>query len=70
MTFKCTVCGDMGWVCENHPDRPWGSDHPNACRCGGAGMPCLACNQPEEGERPRLPVDFIARLDRDNLPIH
>lgn len=27
------------WVCEEHPDKPWGgiSDSPNACNCGGAG---------------------------------
>ena len=24
-----------GWVCEEHPDKPW--DHDN---CGGAGQPC------------------------------
>jgi hypothetical protein len=24
-----------GWVCEDHPDRPWQHD-----RCGGAGMLC------------------------------
>jgi Lar family restriction alleviation protein len=27
------------WVCEDHPDKPWGgiSDSPDACHCGGAG---------------------------------
>jgi hypothetical protein len=44
----CPACGDTGWVCEDHADRPW-NDHPNACRCGGAGMPCLVCNQPKDG---------------------
>jgi hypothetical protein len=31
---KCEQC-DHGWVCENHPDKPW----PSVCDCG-AGMPC------------------------------
>lgn len=35
----CRVCGGGGWVCENHADEPaFGG-----C-CGGAGMPCGACN--------------------------
>jgi hypothetical protein len=30
----------LGWVCENHPDRPW--DDELGCTCG-AGTPCK-CN--------------------------
>jgi hypothetical protein len=52
----CLLCEDTGWVCENHPDQPWGGPH--ACSCGGAGMPCLQCNKPPEGEPPRLPKGF------------
>jgi hypothetical protein len=52
-----------------HENRPWG-DHPNACACGGAGMPCLLCNQPKDGEHPRLPPGFIAHIDRDKGPIN
>ena len=33
----CEVCLGIGWVCENHPQRPW-SDR-LGCQCG-AGMPC------------------------------
>jgi hypothetical protein len=40
--MKCALCEDGGWVCENHPERPWGGSH--ACQCGGAGMPCPECN--------------------------
>src|SRR5258706_14852208 len=29
----CSVCEDCGWVCENHPDKPWEGEH--ACTCGG-----------------------------------
>jgi hypothetical protein len=36
--MKCAICEDCGWVCENHPERPWHGAH--ACACGGAGMPC------------------------------
>ena len=31
---QCPNC-EEGWVCENHPERPW----PSGCDCG-AGMPC------------------------------
>ena len=41
----CRNCANCGWVCENHPDRPWGglSANPYACECG-AGAPCGVCN--------------------------
>ena len=32
-TGSCGRCLD-GWICEDHPDQPWGHG------CGGAGMPC------------------------------
>lgn len=46
--MKCKICKDVGWVCEEHQDKPhehymwlslgeWG-------RCSGAGMPCQ-CNK-------------------------
>lgn len=38
----CEVCMGIGWVCENHPDRPWAAmlpECPTSCECG-AGMPC------------------------------
>jgi hypothetical protein len=47
-----------------------GTINPDACRCSAAGMPCLACNQPKEGERPRMPADFIPHIDRDKGPVH
>ena len=42
----CEICKGAHWVCEDHADRTWGgvSNRETACRCGGAGMPCLACN--------------------------
>ena len=49
---ECFRCDDSGWVCENHPERPW--QGPRACQCGGAGMPCLRCNRAEGHELPRL----------------
>jgi hypothetical protein len=67
--MSCPACEDMGWVCEDHADRPWGV-HPPACQCGGAGMPCLVCDQPKDGERPRLPTDFVAQIDVDKGPIN
>jgi hypothetical protein len=40
--IKCSLCQDCGWVCENHPGRPW--EGPHACNCGGAGaLPVVQC---------------------------
>ena len=62
MKQPCTVCDNTGWVCENHADRPFEmfSRREDACDCGGAGMPCLACNA---GEPPELPPDFVVTID-------
>jgi hypothetical protein len=39
MTARCcTLCQDIGWVCETHSGKPWSG--PNACPCGAAGAPC------------------------------
>lgn len=37
---QCANCDGEGWVCENHPEVPWGEGE--GC-CGGAGQPC-SCN--------------------------
>jgi hypothetical protein len=55
MSQHCAVCDDGRFVCENHPDRPWEGER--ACDCGGAGMPCPACN-PSEVTLPEMPDDF------------
>ena len=62
--MKCARCRDTYWVCETHDDRP--RDGEQACGCGGAGMPCPACNVPADGERPRLPAGFTPTLDVDD----
>lgn len=54
----CKRCDDLGWVCENHTERPWrdgGSDREDASDCG-AGAPCPECNS-EPGVFPRLLPD-------------
>jgi hypothetical protein len=40
----CDNCNNVRWVCENHPDHPWGGmvDCMGACECG-AGEPCAVC---------------------------
>ena len=38
--------------------------------CGEPGMPCELCNQPREGERPRMPRGFTPTFDADKGPIH
>lgn len=54
--MECTLCQDVGWVCEEHPGRPWAG--PRACGCGAAGIPCPLCNVSEDGEAPRMPDGF------------
>jgi len=61
----CPSCDSTGWVCENHPERPYRGDSAriDACDCG-AGMPCRRCN-PCGGidEPPRLPPGFVVTGD-------
>ena len=43
--MACPRCDHTGWVCETHPDRPWGavSAGATACGCGGGTLcPCAA----------------------------
>jgi len=56
MIYKCARCEDLGWVCENHDDKPW-RDGPGGCECG-AGAPCPACNLSNADNAPRDPSDF------------
>ena len=57
---ECASCCGCGWVCENHPDKPWSGYMPKdfiEC-CGGAGMPCQ-CNPlsaKTENPDPRCPT--------------
>ncbi len=48
---KCGICLGSGWVCEEHPTRPWGgmTKSKRACECG-AGAPCV-CNPVHEKNR-------------------
>src|SRR5712691_6019239 len=43
--MACLLCDNTGWVCEEHPDRPWRgtSQRADACDCVRVGMPC-ECN--------------------------
>jgi hypothetical protein len=41
MNKKCPICFGIGWVCENHPDKPWDKELGREC---GAGVPC-ECNR-------------------------
>lgn len=42
----CQRCDSTGWVCEAHPDRPWGglSKRADACDCH-PGDECPVCNR-------------------------
>jgi hypothetical protein len=61
--LKCTLCHDIGWVCETHPGKPWNG--PNACPCGAAGAPCPWCNQYDDETPPRMPEGFLVETDKD-----
>jgi hypothetical protein len=50
---KCPNCRGIGWVCENHPDKPW--DDEIGCTCG-AGLPC-ECNTGDEPDISRIIED-------------
>lgn len=39
----CPRCGNHGWVCENHTDRPWYELADTEPCCGGAGALCPDC---------------------------
>jgi hypothetical protein len=58
----CTTCSDSGWVCEEHPVRPWDGDH--ACGWGAAGMPCVRCNPSDLDNPPRPPAGTRIEFDR------
>jgi hypothetical protein len=60
--MKCALCEDTGWVCENHPDRPW--EGKRACTCGGAGDPCPRCHASDGDSAPRMPKDFKTEFDK------
>jgi hypothetical protein len=62
--FKCTRCEDLGWVCENHLDKPW-REGEGGCTCG-AGAPCPACNVANADNPPRDPSGF-ERVDLDGI---
>jgi hypothetical protein len=63
ITMNCPQCEDCGWICEEHPGRPW--EGPHTCTCGAAGIPCPTCNQPAQGEMPRMPEGFRTEVDKD-----
>jgi hypothetical protein len=29
--MNCSLCEDCGWVCENHPEKPWETAASSAC---------------------------------------
>ena len=60
--MNCGLCMDYGWVCENHPHKP--SYGEEACRCGGAGMPCPWCNAPNDSKPPRMPKGMLIEFDK------
>jgi hypothetical protein len=63
MKPDCPICFGIGWVCENHPDRPW--DDELGCTCG-AGTPC-ECNSAEGHEEPDISQVIISESEKPPL---
>jgi hypothetical protein len=51
--MKCSICEDRGWVCENHPEKPWEGEH--ACTAVRMAPPC---NRGNDEDAPRIPSGF------------
>jgi len=47
----CLICGGAGWVWEDDPSKPWGTEE--AAKEGAIGVPCPKCNQPAAELRAR-----------------
>jgi hypothetical protein len=45
--IRCTLCHNVGWVCEKHP-----AGHGQLIAPTAAMLPCSNCNVPEDGEAP------------------
>ncbi len=56
--MTCPLCKGIGWVCERHPDRPFGGS--SGCTSGCGEIPCRACNAgsivPSCPRKPGLPL--------------
>lgn len=65
MEPECPICKGARWVCEDHTDKPWdgASGAPEACHCGGAGVPCLACNSCDREHPPEMPEGYRPLID-------
>lgn len=58
MNADCKKCRGTGWVCEDHPDMPFG--HDDELDCEGDGYPCPDCNaKGEEREEEKDAEDLI-----------
>jgi hypothetical protein len=70
----CPRCSGLGWVCENHLDRPWAEPgkYSNSCDCG-AGASCPRCNPlHRDHARPETVDDLVASIiaERERLRDH
>src|ERR1700733_10661673 len=69
------LCEDCGWVCENHPHKPWEGEH--ACNCGARWCPVPvvqseSCRAPATDAgwvRPEGPTSLAIGVGRANSMI-
>jgi hypothetical protein len=62
--FVCETCAGAGWVCENHPDKPW-LRPPVGCLCG-VRAPCPRCNKFSAESRPEVSEQFETMEEVDD----
>jgi hypothetical protein len=58
MKHECPNCKGLGWVCENHPKRPWSDAI--GCTCG-AGMMCK-CQRMNKNEREGIEEPDVSQV--------
>jgi len=63
--MMCLLCEHVGWVCEEHPYRPFDPVH--AVTCSGPGQSCPRCNVAQSKDEPRAPKGFWIEYDRERL---
>lgn len=56
----CTDC-DEGWICEEHPDKPFAHDS-----CRAPGMPCKTCHP--SGDYPGIPDGAVILAESSEKP--
>jgi hypothetical protein len=58
MNPNCAICRGIGWVCGNHPDKPWDAEFGSVC---GADAPCK-CNETDGVDEPDVSQVIVEEM--------